>query len=448
MNDPNHNRHPIGFWFIFWGEFAERASFYGMKALLVLYMIDMLGYSDANSSTVASYFTAACYVLPIIGGYVADRWLGKFKTIIYFAIPYIMGHIVLGTWDNNVGLYVALALLAGGSGTIKPNISTLMGMMYEAQGKGHLLSQAFSWFYMGINIGAASSMMILPFIRNSYGYGAAFMAPTILMVLSLGVFYLGKRHYPVEDAKARAKMERTPEQKAEVRATLVRLSGLFLLIIFFWSVFDQAYSTWTLFARDHLLLDSQALMNTINLIPGVNIDSIPADAIQSLNPLLILLFTPFFVWLWRKTDEGERRLLTSQQKMLIGFVLVIISMAILSLAGFMAGEGRVSILWEFFAYVAMTCAELCISVIGLQLAFEEAPDHMKSVITGIFLATVAAGNFINGSIFVRLYDTTFSPGEYFALMAVVILVVTIIFYFVGKRFDQGKEAMAAHQAAQ
>jgi POT family proton-dependent oligopeptide transporter len=123
-------------------------------------------------------------------------------------------------------------------------------------------------------------------------------------------------------------------------------------------------------------------------------------------------------------------------------------MAILSLAGFMAGEGRVSILWEFFAYVAMTCAELCISVIGLQLAFEEAPDHMKSVITGIFLATVAAGNFINGSIFVRLYDTTFSPGEYFALMAVVILVVTIIFYFVGKRFDQGKEAMAAHQAAQ
>src|SRR5512147_294820 len=119
------NRHPRGFWFVFWGELAERASFYGMKALLVLYMIDKLGYSDANSATVASFFTAFAYILPIAGGYIADRWLGKFRTIVYFAIPYILGHIILGTYTTEVGLYVALALLAGGSGSIKPNVSTL-----------------------------------------------------------------------------------------------------------------------------------------------------------------------------------------------------------------------------------------------------------------------------------------------------------------------------------
>ena len=94
-----------------------------MKALLVLYMIDELGYTDANSATVASVFTAVAYILPIVGGYVADRWLGKFRTIIYFAIPYICGHLILGSFNSQIGLYVALFLLAGGSGSIKPNIS-------------------------------------------------------------------------------------------------------------------------------------------------------------------------------------------------------------------------------------------------------------------------------------------------------------------------------------
>lgn len=424
MDLAKNNRHPIGFWYIFWGEFAERASFYGMKGLLVLYMIDTLGYSDANSSTVASFFTAGCYILPIAGGYIADRWLGKFKTIIYFSIPYIAGHLVLGTWENEIGLYVALALLAGGSGAIKPNISTLMGLMYEKQGKSHLLSQAFSWFYMAINIGAALSMLTLPFIRDQYGYATAFIAPTVLMVLSLSIFFLGKKHYPVEDAKALGKLERTPQQKAEVRATLVRLSGLFILIIFFWSVFDQAYSTWTLFARDHLILDNLPIFGTV-----------PADAVQGINPVLIVIMTPFFAWIWSKTDRGEKRSLSSPQKMLIGFVLVILSMLTLSLAGFVAGDGRVSLMWEFGAYVLMTMAELCISVIGLQLAFEEAPNHMKSVITGVFLGTVFAGNILSG-IFARMY-TQMNPGYYFLMMAGLIAVVTIAFYFVGKRFDRG-----------
>ena len=395
-----------------------------MKGLLVLYMIDKLGYSDANSSTVASFFTAGCYILPIVGGYIADRWLGKFKTIIYFAIPYIAGHLVLGTWENEIGLYVALALLAGGSGAIKPNISTLMGLMYERQGKSHLLSQAFSWFYMAINIGAASSMLTLPYIRDLYGYGPAFMAPTVLMVLSLAVFFFGKKHYPVEDARAMAKVKKTPEQRAEVRATLARLSGLFILIIFFWSVFDQAYSTWTLFARDHFILENLPIFGTV-----------PADAVQGINPVLIVLMTPLFAWMWKKTDKGEKRLLSSPQKMLIGFGLVILSMLTLSLAGFIAGDGRVSLWWEFGAYVLMTMAELCISVIGLQLAFEEAPNHMKSVITGVFLGTVFAGNILSG-MFARMY-TQMEPGYYFLMMAGLIAVVTIAFYFVGKRFDQG-----------
>jgi len=414
------NRHPRGFWFIFWGELAERASFYGMKALLVLYMIDKLGYTDANSSTVASFFTAACYLLPIAGGYIADRWLGKFRTIIYFAIPYIMGHIILGTFTSEVGLYIALALLAGGSGSIKPNISTLMGRMYEEQGKSHLLSQAFSWFYMAINIGAASTMTSLPFIRDRYGYSVAFMAPTIMMAVSLAIFYLGKKHYPKEDVRQLASVVRMPQQRHEQRASLVRLSGLFLLIVFFWSIFDQSYSTWTLFARDYLVLDTW-------------IGRIPPDAIQGLNPILIVVMSPFFAWLWIKTDRNTARPLSSPRKMLLGFVMVLLCMVLMTVAGFLATASKVSILWEVGAYVLITAAELCISAIGLQLAFEEAPEHMKSLITGVWLCTVFLGDILAG-LFSRLYTQT-TPGNFFGMMTVMIAIVTIAFYQVGKRFE-------------
>ena len=413
------NRHPKGFWFVFWGELAERASFYGMKALLVLYMIDKLGYTDANSSTVASFFTAACYLLPIAGGYVADRWLGKFRTIIYFAIPYIMGHIILGTFTSEVGLYIALALLAGGSGSIKPNISTLMGRMYEEQGKSHLLSQAFSWFYMAINIGAASTMTSLPFIRDRYGYSVAFMAPAIMMAVSLAIFYLGKRHYPKEDVRQSTSAVTNPQQRHERRTTLVRLSGLFLLIVFFWSIFDQSYSTWTLFARDYLVLDTW-------------VGRVPPDAIQGLNPILIVIMSPFFAWLWTKTDRNTVRPLSSPRKMLLGFAMVVLCMGLMTVAGFLATSSKVSILWEVGAYILITAAELCISAIGLQLAFEEAPESMKSMITGVWLCTVFLGDILAG-LFSRLYTQT-TPGNFFGMMTVMIAIVTVAFYQVGKRF--------------
>ncbi len=417
------NRHPRGFWFVFWGELAERASFYGMKALLVLYMIDKLGYSDANSATVASFFTAIAYILPIAGGYIADRWLGKFRTIIYFAIPYILGHIILGTFTTEVGLYVALALLACGSGSIKPNVSTLMGLMYQREGKTHLMSQAFSWFYMAINIGAASTTTTLPFIRDRYGYSAAFIAPTILMAVSLGIFYLGKKHYPKEDMRALARVPVSVEQRHENRATLIRISGLFALIVFFWSVFDQSYSTWTLFARDYLILDTP-------------FGRIPPDAIQGLNPIMIVALSPLFAWIWSRTDKSETRRLSSVTKMLLGFFLVILCMGVMAVAGFVAVSEKISILWEAGAYVLMTMAELCISVIGLQMAFEEAPERMKSMITGIWLCTIFLGDMFAGW-FSRIYTQT-TPGNFYSIMTAMIVAVTVAFYFVGRRFERGR----------
>ncbi len=419
----DHNRHPKGFWFIFWGELAERASFYGMKTLLLLYMVNVIGYTDANSGFVVNLFTACAYILPIVGGYIADHYLGKFKTIMYFAIPYILGHVILGSFNNQVGLYTALLLLAGGSGTIKPNISTLMGLMYQKEGKSHLLTQAFSWFYMAINVGAFATTATLPFIRDRYGYGTAFMAPTILMVVSLGIFYFGKKYYPKEDVRQVQRTKQTPQERSEDLRTLGRLSGLFVLVVFFWSIFDQSATTWTLFARDYMFLD-------VNIFGWAT--RIPPDAIQAANPFLIVIMTPLFAWIWSRTDRDETHRLPSPHKMLIGFLLVIMCMGLMSVAGFVGLSSKVSILWEVLAYILLTAAELCISVVGLQLAFEEAPDRMKSMITGIWLCTVFLGNLLAG-IFVHLYDKM-EPGPYFGIMTAMMALVGVAFYFVGKRF--------------
>lgn len=204
------------------------------------------------------------------------------------------------------------------------------------------------------------------------------------------------------------------------------------MIVFFWSIFDQAESTWTLFARDYMNLDITIFSWNWH---------IPPDAIQSFNPVLIVVMTPLFAWIWSRTDRDEKHKLASPRKMLIGFILVILCMGVMTVAGYLAVNAKIPILWELGAYVLITMAELCISVVGLQLAFEEAPERMKSVITGVWLFTVFLGNIL-AAWFARIY-TSMSPGNYFGIMTIMITIVTVIFYFIGRRFDHRPSAEAS-----
>src|SRR5262249_48015749 len=178
--------HPAGFWFFFWGELAERACYYGMRAILFLYVAEQLGFGRANAGTIVSLFIAACYLLPLIGGYLADNFFGKYWTIVGFSLPYIIGQLLLCIDSQQIlgispryFLFVSLALLAMGSGVIKPNISTLMGMTYDQYrpGQTQLRSDAFAFFYMAINIGAFASSLIVPWLRDRYSYAIAFLFP-------------------------------------------------------------------------------------------------------------------------------------------------------------------------------------------------------------------------------------------------------------------------------
>src|SRR4051812_48854770 len=228
-------QHPPGFWFIFWGEFAERCSYYGMRAILATYMADQLGLGKANSFLYMSLFIAACYILPLAGGFLADNYFGKYNIIVGFSLPYILGHVILGV-ESVPYLIAALALLAMGSGVIKPNISTLMGLTYDQRRPGQdlLRSQAFSIFYMAINIGAGISQLAMPRIRLGYGYSVAFLFPAALMVVAFLIFAAGKPFYAREVIQRR---ESTPEEKALRWQVLGEIGLLFTLVMFFWAIF-------------------------------------------------------------------------------------------------------------------------------------------------------------------------------------------------------------------
>ncbi len=456
-------RHPRGFWFIFWGELAERCSFYGMRAILALYLVEKLGFSEAESGLAMSIFIGACYFLPLIGGWIADNYIGKYWTIVSFSIPYILGHLVLGI-ESRVFVVIALALLAMGTGVTKPNISTLMGLTYDQQRPGDeaLRSDAFGIFYMAINIGAMISQVAMPSIRTHYSYAIAFAFPAALMFVAFLFFAAGKKHYAVETVQ-RSK-DLTPEQSHNRNLILVlialvgvifaaatfsgiqfpayskwvglvgfvafaitmskvlgRLGGIFVLVTFFWAIFDQSASTWIFFAKKDFNLE----------VLGMHIEP---DAIQAINGALIIVLVPSFAILWRVL-AAKGKVARPTDKMLLGFVLTASTMLIMSVAGFAAAGGvKVSILWQVGAYFLLTCAEVCISVVGLELSFAAAPAHMKSVVAACWLLCVSIANLCINAPITQLYDTM-APSWYFLMLSAMMAPVIVIFWFLARGFN-------------
>jgi dipeptide/tripeptide permease len=289
---PVPTTHPRAIWFFFWGEFAERSSYYGMRAILFMYMTTALHFTDTEASPIYAAFKMGCYLLPLLGGLLADRWIGRYWTIVGFSVPYVLGHFVLGFSDPTILgdfvqgmspqrltfiahflLFISLALLAGGSGVIKPNISSLLGQTYDQQrpGQERLRTAAFLWFYLAVNIGALISQLAMPEIRERYimasldaetlaranvlveqgraeeivqlasaevvgrAYQLAFAFPTALMALALAVFAAGKRTYADEGV---GKHEPTAEERRQRRESLIFIFGIYGLFVCYF-IFDQ-----------------------------------------------------------------------------------------------------------------------------------------------------------------------------------------------------------------
>ena len=277
---PRDDRWPSQVRFILGNEAAERFSYYGMKGILALYITNVLMQTRDHATHIIHLFGFVNYFMPLIGAWVSDKLLGRYRTILWISLSYCAGHGVMAmsdmmqTVDGKIlCLYIGLGLIAFGSGGIKPCVSAFMGDQFKP-GQKHLLQKAYAAFYWCINLGSTASFLLIPWIQKSYGYGWAFGVPGIAMAVATFIFWLGTRHYvmvpPSRHSKSagffqvfwsaiRFRDEKKPGEGfwdaarkaysvAEVDAarSVLPILAIFALVPIFWSLFDQTSSTWVL----------------------------------------------------------------------------------------------------------------------------------------------------------------------------------------------------------
>jgi len=405
---------PPGIPFIVGNEAAERFSFYGMKTILVVFMTQYLftrsGRPDFMTETEARewmhLFVASAYLFPVVGGIVADAFLGKYLTILLLSIVYCVGHLCLAcidmpepflaaTLEPRGWLLAGLALIAVGSGGIKPCVSAHVGDQF-GQSNRHLLERVFGWFYFAINFGSFFSTLLTPWLLEHHGAGWAFGVPGILMALATLVFWLGRNRFV--HVPPRGPRYFTETFSPEGLAAIGRLVPLFLLVAVFWSLYDQTGGAW---------VQQAERMNRRFL----GIDWLESQ-IQAINPLLVLLFIPLFGMVIYPA-VGRVVAFTPLRRILVGFVLAIVAFAISATAQGLidteaaraaeAGLGPdaarwPSVLWQIAAYVVITAAEILVSITCLEFAYTQAPPQMKSLVMSLYLLSVSLGNLFTAAV--------------------------------------------------
>ncbi len=394
---------PEGIPYIIANEAAERFSFYGMKAALVIFMTqflhlmgtqvgDQMSTAEANEN--AHWFVVAVYLTPLLGAFISDRFWGKYKTIIRLSIVYCLGHATLAMMGI-VGpaswwLVAGLGLIAIGGGGIKPCVSAHVGDQFGINNQ-HLLTKVFNWFYFSINLGAALSNLFIPWMLKWYGPHWAFGIPGVLMALATLVFWLGRNKFVhIPPAKKKFTSELFSWQGLR---TLGKLCSIFIFIPVFWALFDQTASSWVFQAVD---MDRHVF----------GIEILPSQ-IQAANPFLILLLIPLFTYvIYPAVDKIWK--LTPLRKIGIGLFITALAFSLSALIQEWIDAGQhPSIGWQFLAYIILTSAEIMVSIVCLEFAYTQAPKSMKSMVMSIFLLTVSLGSVITA--LVNHYIQTASP---------------------------------------
>lgn len=376
--------HPRGLYLLFFTEMWERFSYYGMRALLVLYMIQSLCYSTEKAGNIYGFYTGFVYLTPLIGGYIADKFLGQRKCITIGAVLMCIGLFTLAFAP--VQLFIlSLFFMVIANGFFKSNISSVLGMLYGKDNDKKDIG--FTIFYMGINLGAFFSPLVCGTIAFKYGFNYGFASAGIGMLI-------GTTIYKIFESKLLGTVGEIPVKKAcneeVVNKKLTfrekkRLAALFILMLFtivFWTCYEQAGCSLTLFAE----------YSTNRNIFG---HTIPTGYFQSLNPLFIIILAPIFSVLW--TVLNKKRLEpTSVEKFTLALGLMSVAYIVMAIAGDLSSKSIVSPAWLISAYFIMTVAELCISPIGLSLVSKLAPKQFMSVMMGTWFLTSFFGNILAG----------------------------------------------------
>ena len=394
--------HPKGLFLLFGTEMWERFSYYGMRALLVLSMVSAtqaanpgFGWTNESALKLYAWYTGLVYFTPLLGGWLADNYLGQRKSVILGGLVMAAGQFTLAIGiakDINV-FYAGLVLMIIGNGLFKPNISTMVGDLYpegDARRDG-----AFTIFYMGINLGA----FIAPFICSTLGEDATYgwkygyfsagcgMLLSVLIQVFLSQRFLGDVGKQPAAQRAKAQMggadhaPLTPDERDRLKVIFM----LFVFVVLFWASFEQAGGLMNLYASD----------KTDRLLGSFEV---PAGWFQSLNPLFIVVLAPLFSMLWiRIANRGKS--MPTPIKMMSGLLLTGIGFLFMVAAVFDQGaHGKASMLWLVLAYLFHTMGELCISPVGLSMVTKLAPLRLASLMMGVWFLINFVANLLAGYI--------------------------------------------------
>jgi len=376
---------------LFGVEMWERFSFYGMRAFLVLFLVSTtggFGWSKADASVLYGWYLGLVYLTPLLGGWLADRFLGTHRAIIIGSIIVASGHFCLAV-PARPTFFLGLGLIIIGTGFFKSNISTMVGQLYTEGDRRR--DAGFTIFYMGINLGATIGQIVCPKLAYGYNWHVGFSAAGFGMVLGLVVYLLLKRRFlgsigdlpagrrPQVDTAHVAKQPLTTLEKQGIAAIAI----LAFFNIFFWMAFEQAGSSMNFFAEER----------TRRMFLGINL---LAPYFQSVNPITIILLAPVFAWMWTRL-EARGRAPSTPVRFALGLFLLGAGFAVLVVGARLSDSGvRVSPLWLIVTYVLHTCGELCLSPIGLSMVTKLAPRRFASLAMGAwffswFISDLSAG---------------------------------------------------------
>jgi POT family proton-dependent oligopeptide transporter len=418
--------HPRGLFLLFTTEMWERMSFYGMRALLVLYLTDAtrggFGWSKSEALSLYGWYTGLVYVTPLLGGWLPDRVLGQRRAVVIGGVLMMIGHFLMAVPDlppsfllgvpRVLPLYLALGFIMAGNGLFKPNISVLVGQLYPAGDARR--DSGFTLFYMGINLGALLGALICGTLGERVGWAYGFGAAGIGMALGLALFLW--QAAPLLGGTGLRATEADRAQIAAARAAgtergltsieLQRIAVILILsffVIFFWAAFEQAGGLMTLYTDEKVERHVGSFL-------------VPTTWFNMVNSGLIILMGPLFSALW--TALARRRLDPPvPMKMALGLVLMSLGFVFMLGASREAGaSGKAALTWIVAAYAFHTMGELCLSPVGLSMVTKLAPARLVSLLMGIWFLSTAIANKLAGVV----GSQAESAGEFAVFLGIVV----------------------------
>ncbi len=440
MNDSSISKHssdflghPKGLFICFATEMWERFSYYGMRALLILYLTKHWEFTDAASYLIYGAYTSLVYIMPVFGGMLADQILGSKKAVTYGAILLVFGHLGMTVESNEQIFYLSLALIVSGVGFLKPNISTMVGALYEEGDPRR--DSGFTIFYMGINIGAFTATLLCGYLGEEVGWAYGFGAAGIGMLLGLIIFLWGQKYLeglaePPSEKYMTKVSGVTYENWAYISGVIMVLITWFLvqnsqlvgqLLGGFGAIFIGAWLLYALFKcapeeRDRLIVVGILILfslifwalfeqagSSLNILTDRGVDrvifgwEVPASMFQSLNAGFIFTIAPLFALLWIALAKRNMEPSTPI-KFSIGIVLVGLGFLVL-VYGMQSSEAlQTGVIWIVLIYFLHTLGELCLSPVGLSSVTKLSPQRIVGFMMGMWFFASAAGNYVAGLI--------------------------------------------------